>query len=430
MLNDPEFKSLKSNKDGKIWIKDFNDNIISFNEAFSSVFIKYQKNEFSRSFYDTLSSNEILNYEVFYDSILLQTKSGFCIDRYKIENDKIAPFDLKINYLNKNEISYWFDEQDYKVYIFYFLPDDVVQVKSHTTPDGELWYFKQISINFDFYVYDIKNNNLKKLINKKLKYWFGNEVSKFENIPTKTPNIKSKPLLSFNPDTKTFNVSFTIKQNQFSEFGIISINFKKTKILEVNNWIPWGEVIPPEYDIVPNDDTGYSQCGITITGETGYNKYKIYLGTKKGVFKFDCNAFAIPDKFTIEYAGDTYSTKYIGAIGWKQDLLDLGIPDSDIDLSKRTSSITIYKNYETPVYVNVYVDAPLEGTGWDFIVSCVEDEILPTPTPITPTPTPTPATPTPATPTPATPTPATPTPATPTPPTNPSQLRSVYVSLE
>jgi hypothetical protein len=433
MLNDPEFKSLKSDVDGELWVKDSNDNITPFNIAFSSVFIKYQNNQQTNLFFNKLSSNEILNYEIFYDSIFIQTEFGSCIDRYKSENNNIFVYDSKINYLyqNKNEISYWFDEQDHKVYIFGFLPDDNVKVTEYISPDSDKWVFKQISINFQFFVYDIKKNNLKELLNKKIKYWVGNEYSKWKILPKAFSNLKSKPLLSFNPDTKTFNVSFTIKENTDSEFGIISINFKKTKVLEINNWIPWAQVMPFEYDPLVTNDFGTEQCGVQIDGNQGYLKYKIYLGLNTGLVTFIYNSFSIPDKFVVEYDGQIYPTKYVGSSTYQQQLLDLGIPLSDMDLSGNfPRSFSFYKTNSTPVYATVTVDAPLQNTGWNFTLSCPNNQITPTPTPtpsatinFTPTPTPTQTKTRTQTPT------QTPTPSQ-TRPIITSEFKSVYIAVE
>ena len=432
MFNDPEFKSLKSNVDGEIWIKDSNDNILPFNVAFSGLFIKYQNNLNSNFFYNKLTSNEISNYEIFYDSIFIQTEFGSCIDRYKIENNNIVSYDSKINFLyqKQNEISYWFDEQNHKVYIFCFLPDDQVKVINSQTSDTERWTFKQISINFNFYVFDIKTNTLKNLIDKKIKYWVGNEFLKWKTPPTINPNIKSKPLLSFNPDTKTFNVSFTIKEYVDSEFGIISINFKETKVLEVNNWIPWAEVMPFGYDPIPIDDTGFTQCGDLIEGEQGYLKYLVYLGINTGQVNFTYNAFSIPDKFIVIYDGTTYSTKYVGSIVYQNALLSLGIPLSDMDLTSGNGSFSFYKSNASPVYATVMVEAPLLNTGWNFRLACPDSLITPTPTPtptptinFTRTPTPTPTTTKTLTPS------QTRTPSN-TPPINIDEFKSVYIVVE
>lgn len=409
------YNSNNNNYLGQLWMRDIKDNVYPLNEALSAVFLKYKKPE--PTFYNDLTSNRIKTFDTFYDSIFIQTKTGYLFDKYITnENFEILPYD-RINNFNANKtsqsIDYWFDELEQKVYFFEFVDP------TYTPPVVE---YSAISYAFNFKCFDIKTNIISNLISKRIYFWLHKPIDLYISN-----GFIGNPKLSYNTDTKTFNVSFIVKNDVASSFGMISMNFNKEEVDEVNTWIPFGEVMPFGYEpIDDNNNIPYFNCSEEpIDGTRGFNQFYIGLGSLTGTAGIRYNAFNIPDKFDIIWNGNFYSTGYVGSNSYNSDLVEAGIPLSAIKTGPGTGlgQLTFTKNFAYPNYALIRVSAPLEGTGWSVSPICV---YTPQPTP-TPTPTKTPNyTPPPPSPT-RTPT-QTRTPS-PTPPA-PASFKSIYIAFE
>lgn len=406
------FISEKNSFLGEIWMRDSNDNVYTLNESLSSVFIKYKKPQ--NAFYNELTSNRIKNFDTFYDSIFIQTKSGYIFEKYTSENSSIVPYN-KIDNFNStktnNSIDYWFDETNGIVYFFEF-------VDSGFTPP--LLNYSMIQYAFNFKSFDTKTNIISNHINNKIYFWLYEPKDLYM-----TNGYTNDPKLSYNPETKTFNVSFTIKNDIQSSMGIVSMNFKRDEVKEINTWIPFGEVMPLGYEpLSQQDNTPYFSCSQDeIRGDQGFDQFYINFGTLTGTAGIDYNAYSIPDKFDIIWDGNLYTTDYVGDSRYDEQLISLGIPISAIKtggIFGGDGALTFLKNKQYPNFALIRVSAPLKSTAWTIKPICIS-EPLPTPTP-TPTKTPnyTPPLPTPTST--RTPTP-TPTPAS-------QQFKSIYIAFE
>jgi hypothetical protein len=406
------FISEKNSYLGQMWMRDSNDNVYPLNEALSAVFLKYKKQK--NTFYNELTSNRIKNFETFYDSFFIQTKSGYVFEKYTSQESFITPYN-KIDNFNSNKtnnnIDYWFDETSGIVYFFEF-------VDSGFTPP--LLDYSMVQYAFNFKSFDTKNNIISNHLNNKIYFWLYQPINLFM-----TNGYTGDPKLSYNPETKTFNVSFTIKNDLQTSLGIISMNFKKDEILEINTWIPFGDVMPLGYEpLSEQNNTPYFLCSEDkIRGDQGFDQFYVNFGSLTGVAGIKYDSFNVPDKFDIIWDGNLYTSNYVGSNYYNEQLLALGIPLSAINtglISTGKGTLNFTKNKPYPNFALIRIAAPLGGTAWEVQPICLS-EPLPTPTP-TPTKTPNFTQP------PATPT-RTPTPTpTPTPPT--AEFRSIYIAFE
>lgn len=375
-----------SNYDGELWLRDANDNIFPLNQALSSIYLKYENFE---QFYFQLNSNKIKNFDIFYDCIFIQAENlDYIFDKYYVNQSGIVPYNKIKNYkqsFSNLDIDYWFDEESKSVFIFEFEDIPVIQ------PSGN---YSLIQYKFNFKKFDTKTNVIENLITEKIYFW----LYKPNNMSADNNGVKENPKLTYNKETNTFNVSFIVKNNVFDNSlkGIISMNLKQNKILEINAHIPFGIIMPlgfqpPLFDT----DIPLLPCNnINVDGEQGYNQYYIDFGNNIGPVGISYNSFNLPDKFELYWNNNIYSTGYVGNNQYDEDLLALGISPDEINTgnpSTGSGELIFQKTSVYPSYATIRVFAPLGGTGWEIggICSFVG---TPTPTPTqtkTPTPTPT-----------------------------------------
>jgi hypothetical protein len=127
---------------------------------------------------------------------------------------------------------------------------------------------------------------------------------------------------------------------------------------------PWDEsggkpIQPPPFDTI--------NCAVSQTsGGFGAASYWVYLGTDVGEVTFYYNAYNVPDEFTVEYAGQTYTTGFRGSSSYNDRLADLGHPPVS---GSGTGTLTFEKTAESD-YALVTVNGPLQGTEWNFRMGC------------------------------------------------------------
>jgi hypothetical protein len=398
---------------GQPWVRDFNNNIQPFNEALSSIYVKYK--DVNSTFFNELTSNSIKKFDCFYDSIFIQTQTGYIFEKYTVKNSKIETYDRINNFSayesNYNSIDYWFDEISKKVYFFEFISTEDQFIPSLVSVDGIP--YSAICFNFKFGVFDIKTNLLRETFRKKIIFWLENPL----NLLTSN-GIVENPNITYNSSTNLFNVSFIIK-NDVNEIGIVSINLNKKEIKEINTFIPYGTVKEYGFEPIPYEPIPTIQCNNTITGDEGIYQYWIDFGQELGTCSIYYNSILIPDRFEVIWDSNVYDTGYVGSSNYDTQLLALGIPLSAINTGNPTTGngvLSFNKNKANPTKALFRTFAPLDLTGWEVYVSC--PTIAPTPTP-TPTITPIPSTPIP-----------TPQPTqTPTPTGSLPIVKSVYIAF-
>jgi len=212
-----------SNYNGELWLRDAQDNVKTANIVLSSVFIKYKPNY--PDFYYDLNYSLITRFDVFYDSFFIQTKNGYIFEKVKNVNSILEPYSFFdfYNPLQSTNIDYWFDEKLKKIYYCGF-------------NDTSFNPNEQISFSFFFNEFDINIGKIKKLQEKKVNL----VLSTFTNLASSN-GIKEDPKITYNADTNVFNISFLIK-NDIGQNGLISINLNTNQILELNSFIPFGEL--------------------------------------------------------------------------------------------------------------------------------------------------------------------------------------------
>ena len=212
---------------GELWFRDLKDNIDSANNILSSIFLKYEN--INTNFYLDLSSNNISRFDLFHDTIFVETPSGCIFEKFYIDNDYIRPYNqLNLFITKKNTtIDYWYDETKNKI----TLAEVVFSFNPYKVNSDKYIYFILFLREFDCSSGRMRNlfTEEVRIAHKSIKDWDQN-IFPFEN-----------PKMTYNSDTKTFNVSF-IFRNLVGEMALVSVNITNEgnpTIKEVNSFIPF-----------------------------------------------------------------------------------------------------------------------------------------------------------------------------------------------
>lgn len=113
----------------------------------------------------------------------------------------------------------------------------------------------------------------------------------------------------------------------------------------------------------------------SFSGNAGEFTFILDLGNEIGMAGLNYNAYGVPDKFTIDWNGQVYTTGYVGQSYSDQQLINLGVPPSDIHTSLAGTGLGVlnfYKSAQFPTTATVTVTAPLGGTAWQVAGICPE----------------------------------------------------------
>ena len=164
----------------------------------------------------------------------------------------------------------------------------------------------------------------------------------------------------------------------------------------------------------PDNDPGYGMgefysydhdfaapaCNLAYqSGENGEFNYPVNLGAATGLIRIEYQAYSIPDRFEFTWNGNTYisgssSGNYDGYVG-------LSSQTNALRTALGNNTVEVYQNNQGGIYTggrgyiefnkntsastaNMNVNAPLEGTGWWFSVSCPGNQVISTNPGITP----------------------------------------------
>lgn len=208
-------KLIENQISGEIWMRTPSGKILPSTDALSALNLKYST--INSNFYSELSSNQIKKFDFFYDVIFIETASGYIFDKLSKSENVLIPenndnrLTLKSNI--KSNPDYWLDEVNKKIYVV----------------DNEIkyWTSTSVKINVKIKQFDI----IKNLYSTKFSYDI--ELIYSNNIITKKPTIEPCKM-SYNVDTRCFNVSFILRGND-EEFGLISSTLKKNQNLVIDN---------------------------------------------------------------------------------------------------------------------------------------------------------------------------------------------------
>jgi hypothetical protein len=188
--------------------------ILPSTDALSALNLKYSTT--NPDFYFELINNEIKRFDFFYNVIFIETESGYIFDKLTKSENILIPenndnrLTLKVNM--ESNPDYWLDEINKKIYVV----DNTLNS----------WNSNTVNLNIKIKQFDITKN----LYSTKLSY---NLNLKYYNNITKEPIIEPCKI-SYNIDTKCFNVSFILRGNN-DEFGLISNTLKKNQNLVIDS---------------------------------------------------------------------------------------------------------------------------------------------------------------------------------------------------
>lgn len=208
---------------GELWSRFSSGTIYPANSALSALYLKYYT--IDSLFYNHLQNNNIIRFDYFYDSIFIETKRGFIFDKLLFENNSYKPFSNDNHFVvfeenNTTQPDYWLDESNKKIYNVY------TKIKE--------WNSDKAVVSIYVQQFDITHDNLFTKLN------FYLNIKNTNNYFLKKPTLEPCKI-SYNPDTKTFNISFIIRGNN-EEFGLVSINVSKKQTLEldeINCFLPF-----------------------------------------------------------------------------------------------------------------------------------------------------------------------------------------------
>jgi hypothetical protein len=221
----------EKNKTGELWTRNLDGKIQVSNESLSTIFNKYK--QINIKFYNELINNKIKRFDLFYDSLFIETETGYIFEKIVYQNNQISLYQNNNNFNLKGyyPIDYWFDELKFKVYI--------VEIKA-TLQQEDI---------FDFYLilteYDCKTGLLKTVYKHNIILNFYNSKNwgvNSANISKNEIPIVETPKICYNKDTNIYNISFIIRNNNINKMGIISINLINTGIFKtesINGMVPF-----------------------------------------------------------------------------------------------------------------------------------------------------------------------------------------------
>jgi len=232
---------------GELWLRDLQDNIFSSTEILSSVYEKYSG--LNSTFFSELTSNDICRFDIFYDSMLLETNSGYIFEKFYTENNQLKPY-TQLNLFNSTKttrMDYWFDERKNKIYIA-----ELYWAFNLDIPE-KCFDFILIFKSFNRETGQIKNEIIDII---RLSYTESINWNEFNLIFT-----MENPKITYNFDTKKFNVSFVLR-NSVNEMGIVSINIDdkdSPKVLSVDGFLPYFNIDKENCKIIPLNTIPLSQ---------------------------------------------------------------------------------------------------------------------------------------------------------------------------
>jgi hypothetical protein len=108
-------------------------------------------------------------------------------------------------------------------------------------------------------------------------------------------------------------------------------------------------------------------------GNEGTFQFLINFGSDVGQAGIEYEAFNLPDKFEIEWNGQSFSSGYVGSQSNDQNLLNLGVPLSEINTGTPSTGnglLLFTKDQASPTTALIRVTAPFANTSWNVLGIC------------------------------------------------------------
>jgi hypothetical protein len=247
----------KNLQNGELWIRTPNNTVLPAHEVLKNVFIKYKDADPNitgepgyRSFYDQLNTGEnYLRFDIIQDVIFVENNRGCIFDQIVYENGIVYPKTQDNNFITSISSkrfgfpSYWFDEDDLKIYIASnSIVDWAGSASWNETYSGITNRYMIEEFDMQTSILDVKCH-----FDLDIQYSITDMYKEFPIV---------EPLkLSYNEDTKTFNMSH-ICRGPKKQFGLVSINVLKEKnelnVKQVNAFLPLQTDIDTPF-IIPDE---------------------------------------------------------------------------------------------------------------------------------------------------------------------------------
>lgn len=212
---------------GELWLRDLKNNVDSASNILSAVYLKYKN--VNETFYFYLNTNQINRFDLFYDTIFVETPVGYIIEKFYIQGESILPFN-QINLFNSKKttnVDYWFNEKKNKV----------IQAEIYCYNDPLKSPFEK---HFDF-ILILKSFECTTGLNQTvaielIRLAYDSSIN-WDDSSFKVEN----PKITYNKDTKNYNVSFILR-NSVEALGLVSLNLLESDyptVTEVNGFLPF-----------------------------------------------------------------------------------------------------------------------------------------------------------------------------------------------
>lgn len=209
-------KLIENQTSGEIWMRTPSGKILPSTDALSALNLKYST--INRNFHFELINNEIKRFDFFYNVIFIETATGYIFDKLTKSENILIPENnddrLTLKVKMESNPDYWLDEINKKIYV--------------VNNELSAWNSSSANLNITIKQFDITKN----LYSTKFSYNLNLNYCDFSGL-TKEP-IMEPCKISYNIDTKCFNVSFILRGNN-NEFGLISTTLKKNQNLVIDS---------------------------------------------------------------------------------------------------------------------------------------------------------------------------------------------------
>lgn len=253
----------KNLQDGELWIRTPNDSVLPAHEVLKNVFIKYKDVDPNvigepnyQSFYEQLNTGQsYLRFDIIQDVIFVETAKGCIFDQIVYDNNIVYPKTQDNNFITSLSSkrfgfpSYWFDESEQKIYI---ASNNIVDWSGSST-----WGETKAGIVNEYIIEEF--NMETSILDVKCRFHLKLEFS-LTDYYTELPIVEPVKL-SYNKDTKTFNLSH-ICRGPKKQFGLISVNIlderNELKVKQVNAFLPLQTNRDLPF-IIPDEESGVEE---------------------------------------------------------------------------------------------------------------------------------------------------------------------------
>jgi hypothetical protein len=203
---------LENKVKGELWMREVTNKVSPAYNVLSALYLKYEN--INPRFYSELVSNKIMKFDMFNDVVYLETEAASFFEKFIYEDSSIRPYN-QLNLINvkKNindnyltNLDYWYDERKRSIYFgeIYPLSTEI---------------FNGISFHINFKKFNCFTGTIEDSLKQYVKIQF------IKPVYFNAFNFEY-PKLTYNADTKTFNLSLVSRIS--GTLGLMSVNIMNT----------------------------------------------------------------------------------------------------------------------------------------------------------------------------------------------------------